>query len=177
MQPSSSFSCTPQPPGLGHQLRLPLNVEDLHSRPFQDVPSVRETGAAAGTGLLLVLCWHLPAAMGDFRAADTPGTTEGPTGVLWGCAGARSCFSRNQHLHKSPAPALPCPGGCGPGLGHAGSVVGHAGLSRPSRGPCGAGAPRRHHCHLPLRRDPAGHKATHCCDSSWPRSDRDAWAF
>lgn len=68
---------------------------------------MRETGAAAGTGLLLVLCWHLPAAMGCFRAADTPGITEGPTGVLWGCAGARSCFSRNQHLHKSPAPALP----------------------------------------------------------------------
>lgn len=107
MQPSSSFSCTPQPPGLGHQLRLPLNVGDLDSRPFQDVPSVCEMGAAAGTGLLLVLCWHLPAAMGCFRAADTPGTTEGPTGVLWGCAGARSCFSRNQHLHKSPAPALP----------------------------------------------------------------------
>lgn len=36
---------------------------------------------------------------------------------------------------------LPCPGGCGPGLGRAGSVVGHAGLSRPSRGRAGLGRP------------------------------------
>lgn len=34
-----------------------------------------------------------------------------------------------------------------------------------------------HRHHLPPHRDPAGHKAPHCCDSSWVQSDGDAWVL
>lgn len=102
VQPSSSSSCLlpPQLPGLGRKLRFPMNPEDLDSRPFLGYPSLCGRGT-----LLLVPCRHLPAAEGCFRAADTPGTAEGPTRVPVGLCWRRQLASQKS-LPKSPAPAL-----------------------------------------------------------------------
>lgn len=163
----------PSPPGLGRQLTFPMDLEDLDSRPFSGCPWQRGRGAAAGVGtMLLVLCWHLPAAVGCFRAAVTAKAAEGPTRVPVGL-----CWRRQLASQKSIPPQIPSsrlvPAAAGNGA--AGSILGPAGLSRLSLRPCGAGASRGHHRHLPLRRDPAGHKAPHCCDSSWAWSDGDTW--
>lgn len=171
MQPSSSFSCTPQPPGLEHQLRLPQNVGCGGFREemlFRMSPQrmrrelLQAQGCSAGTCLL-------PWGALGLQTHRVP--QRGPQEC---CGTMLEQAAALPEIKSSTNPQLLlCPGGCRPGLGHTGSTVGHTGLS-PSRGPCGAGAPWRHRCHLPPRRDPAGHKATHCCDSSHALSDRDA---